>query len=109
MSSFVIFYNKKGDKRQHLAEIKSLKGQVKGEEDFAAELDATHGKVRHSTFESGRYLNYFSEIIFQTNIFKMNEEMEPTKKQNKHLMGIIGAAEKGLEFTIFKNILNFKI
>ena len=45
MLILVIFYNKKGDKRQHLAEIKSLKGQVKGEEDFAAELDATHGKV----------------------------------------------------------------
>ena len=35
----------------------------------------------------------------------MNEEMEPTKKQNKHLMGIIGAAEKGPEFILFKNIL----
>ena len=40
-----------------------------GEEDHAAELDEVHAK--------------------------MNLEMEPTKKENKHLMGIIGAAEKG--------------
>ena len=38
----------------------------------------------------------------------MNEEMAPTKKQNSHLMGIIGAAEKGhnLLLNTMQNINN---
>ena len=41
-------------------------------------------------------------------INKMNEEMAPTKKQNSHLMGIIGAAEKGhnLLLNTMQNINN---
>merc|ERR1719310_463882 len=57
------------ENREYKQKINALTKQLKGEQQYADEQDEAAAKI--------------------------NQEMEPFKKQNKQLMSIIGAAEKG--------------
>ena len=77
------------EKRDHNQKIASLKNQLKDEQKYSDEQDAALGKFTE-----------FAENRPKVRIQKpfsaeINRDMEPFKKQNKMLMNIIGAAEKG--------------
>ena len=88
------------DKRKHTQQITALKNQIKGEQEYSDEQEALLGLVTEnvSCSEQNRTLfdeHFFVRIVYEPSKAEINKTMEPYKKQNKMLMGIINAAEKG--------------
>ena len=67
---------------------------MKGEQQYADEQDEALGIFQHSNSSFLGKLPILKNI-YEISKAKINQEMEPYKKQNKQLMSIIGAAEKG--------------
>ena len=77
-----------------------MKNQIKGEQEYSDEQEALLGLVTEhvSCSEQNRTLfdeHFFVRIVYEPSKAEINKTMEPYKKQNKMLMGIINAAEKG--------------